>query len=76
MTNEEKQTMVNDLVRMDIIKRLRKVGTEKLYSNSCGKQQKFFYSIPTKNAIEIYTNWDYCLFDATLTELKEFIGNE
>lgn len=68
-----------DLIsRLFILEYMREIGAKALYekANSEQKKQLFYKFIDEDSNIEeVDVNWEFCLFEATLSQLDYFISN-
>jgi len=68
-----------DLIsRMFILEYMREISAKTLYEKANKEQKKqLFYKFIDEdtNTEEIDVNWEFCLFEATLTQLDYFINN-
>lgn len=68
-----------DLIsRMFILEYMREISAKTLYEKANKEQRKqLFYKFIDEdtNIEEIDINWEFCLFEATLTQLDYFINN-
>jgi hypothetical protein len=72
------QHPANLISRMFILEYMREISAKTLYEKANKEQRKqLFYKFIDEdtNIEEIDVNWEFCLFEATLTQLDYFINN-